>query len=49
VERIFIIYENLEKPLQLYGLTDMLLLCEPDEKSETGYKYWKHILLNERS
>jgi len=41
--------DNSEKNVQLYGLSDMILLCEPEEKSETGYKYWKHIEINERS
>jgi len=33
----------------LYALSDMLLVIEPDPKSETGFKYLKHVIITERS
>ena len=35
--------------MQLYALSDMLLICEPDPKAESGFRYLKHVVLNERS
>ncbi len=45
-ENMCVLEGNLEIKVLVYFLSDLLVLCEPDEKSETKYKLFKHVLLN---
>jgi hypothetical protein len=48
-EKMIILLDNLEVKVLVYFLTDLILICESDEKSETGYKALRFVELNEKS
>jgi hypothetical protein len=35
-----------EKTELVYFLNDLILICEPDQKSEDGYRLAKHVFLS---
>lgn len=44
-----IVQDSLDKSVLVYFLSDMILICEKDEKAESGYKYFKHVILTDKS
>lgn len=44
-----IIQDSFDKSVLVYFLSDMIVMCEEDDKSESGYRYFKHIIISERS
>jgi hypothetical protein len=44
-EKMIILLDNLEVKVLVYFLTDLILICESDEKSETWYKTKREKLL----
>lgn len=48
-DRMGVVLENEEKNLIVYGLTDLVLVCEPDPLIPCGYRLLFDLILTERS
>lgn len=48
-EKLAIVVDNKELSVLVFVLSDMILICEKDDKSESGYKLYKHLNLGFRS
>jgi hypothetical protein len=48
-EKMNLLVDGFERHMLVHVLSDLILVCEPDSKEETGYKLFKHALLSENS
>lgn len=48
-DKINFLIDGAEKHMLVHILTDLILICEPDPKEETGYKLYKHAQLTGQS